>query len=101
MNPGYVAALRKRAAEQGGGWGIPSGGGKGPPQPIGTLQEKLKLASSTAAIPGRYVLTMEPNARADAFTSAARRAQARVWAVLLRRHGHPTHVTTPRLAERR
>src|SRR3546814_3751829 len=48
MNPSFVAALRKRAAEQGGGWGIPSGGGKGPRSEEHTSELQSLMRTSDA-----------------------------------------------------
>lgn len=91
-----AAAFRKKALEQGNGWAIPSSNGKGPPQPIGTLEEKIRLTNpKAAAIPGSYILTMEPGANSDAFVRDARRAQARIWPVSVLRTGHLPQVTMP------
>ncbi len=96
MAPSFADSLRRRAKEQGGGRGIPSGNGKGLPQPIGTLDQKLTLSDSrAAAIPGTYILTLEPGAKVGAFSFAARRAQARTWPVYVLRTGHLPQVTMP------
>lgn len=97
MAPGFAESLRKKAREQGDGWAIPSSNGKGPPQPIGTLEEKLRVANPrAAAIPGTYILTMEPGAKVDGMSFAAHRASLRTWPVYVIRTGHLPQVTTPR-----
>ena len=96
MVPSFVASLRKRALEQGDGWAIPSGSGKGPPQPIGTLEQALTINNPrAAAIPGTYILTMDPGAAMDAFSFAAHRAQLKTWPVYVLRTGHLPQVTMP------
>src|SRR3546814_19156129 len=49
MAPAFVATLKKRAADRGEGWAIASNDGKGPPQPIGTLEERIRLTNPAAA----------------------------------------------------
>src|SRR3546814_12572555 len=57
MAPAFVATLKKRAAERGEGWAIASKDGKGPPQPTGTLEERIRLTTpADAAIPGTSLL---------------------------------------------
>lgn len=97
MVPSFVASLKKKALEQGNGWAIPSSNGKGPPQPIGTLEQALTISNPrAAAIPGTYILTMDPGANVDAFSFAAHRAQLKTWPVHVLRTGHLPQVTMPR-----
>src|SRR3546814_1712385 len=82
MAPAFVATLKKRAADRGEGWAIASNDGKGPPQPIGTLEERISLTNpAAAAIPGTYILTMDQGAKVDAFSGAAARARRKIWTV--------------------
>src|SRR3546814_8006264 len=66
MAPAFVATLKKRAADRGEGWAIASNDGKGPPQPIGTLEERISLTNAAAAaIPGTNILKMDQGAKVD------------------------------------
>lgn len=94
MNPAFAESLRKRAITSGNGWAIGTGNGKGAPQPLGTLEQKLQLQNAAAAsIPGTYILTIAPGASVDAFSFAAGRAQKRTWPVHVLRTGHLPQIT--------
>lgn len=96
MAPAFVATLKKRAADRGEGWAIASNDGKGPPQPIGTLEERISLTNpAAAAIPGTYILTMDQGAKVDAFSGAAARARRKIWPVHVLHTGHLPQVTMP------
>src|SRR3546814_15192020 len=70
--------------------------GKGPPQPIGTLEERISLTNpAAAAIPGTYILTMDQGAKVDAFSGAAARARRKIWPVHVLHTGHLPQVTMP------
>lgn len=94
MNPAFAESLRRRAIATGDGWAIATAGGKGAPQPLGTLEQKLRLENAAAAhIPGTYILTIAPGANVDAFSFAAGRAQKRTWPVHVMRTGHLPQIT--------
>jgi pimeloyl-ACP methyl ester carboxylesterase len=96
MAPAYAATLRKRAAEQGNGWAVAPSGGKGPPMPIGTLEEKIRLVNpAAAAIAGTYILTIDPGMKVDAFSGSAMRARRKIWPVYMLQTGHLPQVTMP------
>src|SRR3546814_4579142 len=66
MAPAFVATLKKRAADRGEGWAIASNDGQGPPQPIGTPEERISLTNpAAAALPGPYIPPMDPGPRVD------------------------------------
>lgn len=93
MDPAFVQGLRKREEKRGDG-GIPSGSGKGPPQPLLTLDQKLKLQEKpTCTTNGTYILTIEPGVRGDAFMPDARRAQSRTWPIYILHTGHLPQLT--------
>src|SRR3546814_18472785 len=72
MAPAFVATLKKRAADRGEGWAIASNDGKGPPPPIGTLEDRIRLTNpAAAAIPGNYLMTTDKGATEDEFSGTA------------------------------
>src|SRR3546814_852132 len=96
MAPAFVATLKKRAADRGEGWAIASNDGKGPPQPIGTLEEGISLTNpAAAAIPGTYILTMDQGAKVDAFSGEAARPRRTIWTVHVLQPAHPTQAAMP------
>ena len=87
------------ADANGDGWRIPPfwpEPGKDVPHPLETFRQPVTLGNPQAeAIPGTYVLTMEPDAETDDFSKYAERAKARRYDYVEWRTGHNPQRTMP------
>ena len=84
--------MMELAETKGEGWRIPPfwpDWGKDVPHPLETFRQPVKLGDPRAAeIPGTYVLTLEPEAEGDDFSSHAERAKERGYDYREWRTGH-------------
>ena len=93
------AAQSRRVAEQGDGWSIPPfwpDPWPDVPHPLATLEEAVAANHpDAAAIPGTYILTIDPGADTDGFSHFAERAEARGWPVHVLRTDHNPQRSMP------
>jgi len=99
INPQRKANLLKQAKSHGNGWQIlppwPKNG-QNVAHPLATFENAIKLNNSRLeGINAKYILTLEPGTKTDAFSLSAKRARARGWQYYELRTGHNPHWTMP------